>query len=182
MFTIETRRLRLRDMQPEDTEAFVALTRDEKYRRFYHDDDCTPAHYRQLAALFMAQAQECPRTHYQLAVELKATGQFIGIACLRTEADRQAAIGCGLNRHYHGKQLMEEAADALMTFGFTQCGLHRVYAETLSANVPALRLCRLLGMRQEARFKQHRFFKDQWWDTIVMAILRNEWEQRSPRC
>ena len=33
------------------------------------------------------------------------------------------------------------------------------------------------GMKEEARFKNHRFFKGKWWDTVVLAVLRSEWEK-----
>jgi [ribosomal protein S5]-alanine N-acetyltransferase len=30
-------------------------------------------------------------------------------------------------------------------------------------------------MKQEGLFREHRFFKEQWWDTVVLAALQNEW-------
>jgi RimJ/RimL family protein N-acetyltransferase len=32
-------------------------------------------------------------------------------------------------------------------------------------------------MKQEACFKDHRFFKGQWWDTVVLAVLRSDWKK-----
>jgi RimJ/RimL family protein N-acetyltransferase len=32
-----------------------------------------------------------------------------------------------------------------------------------------------LGMRKEAHLKEHRFFKGQWWDTVIMGVLCSEW-------
>ncbi|MFW1485154.1 GNAT family N-acetyltransferase, partial [Vibrio parahaemolyticus] len=39
------------------------------------------------------------------------------------------------------------------------------------------KLCKSLGMRQEAHFREHRYFKEQWWDAVVLAILRTEWNK-----
>jgi ribosomal-protein-alanine N-acetyltransferase len=177
MFSIETENLILRDMRPEDESALINLTQDVKYQRFYSEEDSSPEKYRELTKLFIQQAQEVPRTAYQLAIELKKSGAFIGTVCLRLESDQQASMGCGLARQYQGRQLMQEAAIALTNFGFNELKVHRIYAETMSANLAAISLCQQLGMRQEALFKKNRYFKARWWDTVVLAILRSEWCQ-----
>jgi [ribosomal protein S5]-alanine N-acetyltransferase len=179
MFKLETTHLILRDMQPADEADFVAISQESKYQRFYSESDCDPDKYRQLTRLFIEQASEHPRTAYQLAIENKATGGFIGTVCLRLEPDRQASMGCGMARAYQGHGLIHEAAYALMDFGFRELDIHRIYAETISHNRAAIRLCKTLGMRQEGHFREHRFFKDQWWDTVVLAVLKSEWQQRS---
>lgn len=175
MFKLETPRLILRDMQPSDEEAFVAISQDGKYQRFYSEANCDPDKYRQLTRLFIEQAGEQPRTSYQLAIEYKATEEFIGTVCLRLEADNQASMGCGMARAYQGHGLIREAAGALIKFGFCKLNVHRIYAETISHNRAAISLCRTLGMRQEGIFREHRFFKERWWDTVVLAVLRSEW-------
>ncbi|MDX7696852.1 GNAT family N-acetyltransferase [Aeromonas dhakensis] len=175
MFILETVRLRLRDMRLEDEAAFVAITQDERYQRFYSEEDGRAQKYRELTRLFVEQADERPRRAYQLAIEQKTTGNLISTVCLRLEADQQASMGCGMARHSQGRGLMQEAASALAGFGFASLGVHRLYAETLARNRPAIRLCTSLGMRQKAHFREHRYFKGQWWDTAVFALLRSEW-------
>ncbi|ATL91739.1 GNAT family N-acetyltransferase [Aeromonas sp. CU5] len=177
MFQLETTHLILRDMQPADEATFVAISQESKYQRFYSESDCDPDKYRQLTRLFIEQASEQPRTAYQLAIEYKATGEFIGTVCLRLEANNQASMGCGMAREYQGHGLIHEAAYALMNLGFRELGVHRIYAEIISQNRAAIRLCKALGMRQEGYFREHRFFKDQWWDTVVLAVLLSEWKQ-----
>ena len=86
-------------------------------------------------------------------------------------------MGCAFSRHAQGVGLSYEASEALLNFGFTELGVHRVYAETISKNLLAIKLCQSLGMRQEAYFKEHCFFKSKWWDTVVLAVLRTEWKQ-----
>ncbi|HHF3067902.1 TPA: GNAT family N-acetyltransferase [Vibrio diabolicus] len=175
MFEIETKRLIIRDMTPNDEDAFVAMSQDAKYQRFYDESDCDPNKYRELTRLFIAQASEKPRKSYQLAVERKVSGEFVGTVCLRLEDNQQASMGCAFSRVSQGNKLSHEAALALADFGFSELGVHRIYAETISKNLPAIKLCKSLGMRQEAHFREHRFFKGQWWDTVVLAVLRAEW-------
>ncbi len=175
MFKLETERLIIRDMRLEDEASFVALSQDAKYQRFYDESDCEPQKYRDLTKLFIKQASEVPRQSYQLAVESKSSGEFIGTVCLRLEGDRQASMGAGLARSAQGQQFMPEAARALAEYGFCELNVHRIYAETIKENRAAIRLCMSLGMRKEAELVQHRYFKDRWWNTVVLAILKTEW-------
>jgi len=175
MFQLETEQLLLRDMQQHDEDAFVSLSQDIKYQRFYSEEDCDPDKYRLLTKQFIQQAQEMPRSSYQLAIEHKASGDFIGTICLRLESDKQASIGCGLSRAYQGSGLIVEAAKELAHFGFSNLDVHRIYAETISKNIAAIKLCESLGMKQEGYFSQHRYFKNQWWDTVVLAMLKQDW-------
>lgn len=169
MFKLATKRLTLRDIRLEDETAFVALSQDEKYQRFYSEVDCTPEKYRELTRLFIEQATTTPRTAYQLAIDFQDI--FIGTACLRVEPERQASIGCGLARPYQGQGFIQEAMDELIQFGFNELGVHRIYAETISENRSAIKLCQQLGMKQEAHLKHNRYFKNRWWDTVIMAKL-----------
>lgn len=181
MFKIETQRLIIRDMTLADEDAFVSMSQDPKYQRFYDESDCNPDKYRQLTRLFVAQISETPRLSYQLAVESKVSGKFIGTVCLRLEPNNQASMGCAFSREAQGSSLSLEASESLLNFGFSKLGIHRVYAETISKNLPAIKLCKSLGMRQEAHFREHRFFKLKWWDTVVLAVLRSEWAQAQQR-
>jgi RimJ/RimL family protein N-acetyltransferase len=178
VFKIETERLIIRDMQFEDEPDFVTISQDKKYQRFYDESDCNPEKYRELTRLFVQQAQDAPRTAYQLAVELKQTGEFIGIVCLRLEPEHQASMGCGLSRHHQGQSLMEEATTALASFGFKELSIHRIYTETISDNKAAIKLCERLGMHREALLKENRYFKGRWWSTVILAILHSEWEHK----
>ncbi|MCK8071525.1 GNAT family protein [Vibrio sp. 1CM23M] len=177
MFKLETDRLILRDMSIEDECAFVAMSQDVKYQRFYDENDCEPNKYRELTQLFVEQSLVVPRQSFQLAVESKDSGKFIGTVCLRLEGNRQASMGCAFSRETQGKGLSIEASEALANFGFSELGIHRIYAETISKNLAAIKLCQSLGMKEEARFENHRFFKGQWWDTVVLAALHSDWKK-----
>ncbi|MBE8578471.1 GNAT family N-acetyltransferase [Vibrio sp. OPT18] len=177
MFKLETDSLILRDMSIEDECAFVAISQDAKYQRFYDESDCEPDKYRELTQLFVAQALEVPRQSFQLAVESKDSGKFIGTVCLRLEGNLQASMGCAFSREIQGKGLSIEAAEALANFGFSELGVQRIYAETISKNLAAIKLCQSLGMKEEARFEDHRFFKGKWWDTVRLEVVRSDWKK-----
>ncbi|MFM2586873.1 GNAT family N-acetyltransferase [Vibrio sp. TBV020] len=174
-FSISTDHLILRDFTEEDSKHYVNQCQDPKYQRFYSEEDCSVEKSGQLASLFRQQAAEQPRKQFHLAITDKASGDYLGIAALRIEGDQQASVGCGLIRGKQGKGVSEEAMAALLSYGFEHLDVHRAYAETLSKNKAAIKLCQRLGMRIEAQFRQNRYFKENWWDTTVLAILRQEW-------
>lgn len=68
-----------------------------------------------------------------------------------------------------------EAAAAVLALGFGQLGLHRVTARLDARNVASARLLERLGLRQEAHFVSNEFFKGEWTDELLYAMLADEW-------
>ncbi|WP_119396511.1 GNAT family N-acetyltransferase [Salinibius halmophilus] len=169
MFTLATKNLVLRDFQPADVAAYQVFTGERKYQRFYSEEDCEPAKAEMLVHLFSDSTKVRPRSMYQMAITLKDTGELMGTVGVRLEDHRQASMGAGVARAFHGKGYAQEAGQAMLDFAFNELGVHRVYAETISKNRAAIMLCKQLGMVEEGRFVEHKFFKNQWWDTVIMA-------------
>jgi aminoglycoside 6'-N-acetyltransferase len=71
---------------------------------------------------------------------------------------------------------MTEAAGAILEIAFAGIGLHRVLARLDPRNDASAALCRRLGMREEGYFAQDTWFKGEWGDTSIFAILAHEWE------
>jgi len=179
-FKLETHNLILRDFSIDDLGGYIAFTQDEKYQRFYDEVDCSIEKSKQLVDAFIDQSLECPRSQFQLAITKKGKQEIIGTCGLRLEPDGQASIGCGVAREHHSSGVAVEAMSALINFGFHELGVHRIYAQTIEANTPAVKLCQKMAMRVQERLIKHRYFKDQWWNTVIFALLKNEWssEQR----
>jgi RimJ/RimL family protein N-acetyltransferase len=119
-----------------------------------------------LLTLFIAENLAQPRSKYQFAIVTKG-GDLIGSCGIRLEADQQASVGCELGREWQKKGYALEAGSAMLAFGFEQQGVHRIYAETISENKAAIRLCKILGMRHEALFLENRYFQNRWGSTCV---------------
>jgi [ribosomal protein S5]-alanine N-acetyltransferase len=178
MCIIETEHLVLRDFSTADRDAYRALRQDHKFMRFYSEEDVSVEKSDALLAFFITQSLEPARSKYQFAVTTKG-GELIGSCGIRIEAERQASAGCELGREWQKKGYALEAASAVLGFGFERQGLHRIYAETISENKAAIRLCKFLGMRHEAQFIENRYFQGRWWNTTVLALLARDWRQRS---
>ena len=113
-----------------------------------------------------------------IAIELKATGVVIGLLSLVSNGKRQGEIGWGFGLEHRGQGLATEAARALITYAFNECGYHRLFAGTIFTNTRSWTLMERLGMRKEAHFvKAHVPAEEagEWIDTVLYAVLAEEW-------
>lgn len=129
--------------------------------------------------------------YLQLALELsdalppglRATGNgprrpvVIGTLYFKIESaeDSNAEIGWALHPNFQGKGYAREAATALLDLAFDELHLHRVFANLDPRNDDSVRLCLALGMRHEAHHVEDLWFKGDWADTGIYAILDREW-------
>ena len=167
----------LRDFESEDFEPFYATTNDPEYQKYYCRREMTREFWKDLFERILPSSGEERRMSYQLAVCLK-TGELIGTCGVRIEAPdhQQASFGCAIARDYWGKGYAIEAAHGIINFGFSSLPIRRIYAETISENTRARALAARIGMRLEGELKYHKFFRGRWWNTVIYAILKDEWD------
>jgi RimJ/RimL family protein N-acetyltransferase len=116
--------------------------------------------------------------YWQLAVErTSAPGRVIGDVyfTIKSAASANAEIGWTLHPDHTGHGYMTEAASAVLDVAFDTLRLHRVAAVLDPRNTTSAALCRRLGMRAEAHFVEDLWFKGEWGDTGIHAILDREW-------
>ena len=111
----------------------------------------------------------------ELGIEHVADSRVIGSIYFKLGPDSGAEIGWALHRDYHRRGFAKEAASAVLELAFGRLELHRVVAELDPRNAASIRLCERLGMRHEAHFVENMWFKGEWADTGVYAILASEW-------
>jgi len=116
-----------------------------------------------------------------LAITLKETGQLIGGCSLHKNKDEGASIGYTLNRQFWGKGYTTELARALLTFGFTQLNLHRIFALCDEENRTSAHVLEKIGMRREGHLIQDIRLKGQWRNSYLYAILEPEWRAGQER-
>ncbi|WP_405060387.1 GNAT family N-acetyltransferase [Kribbella sp. NBC_01505] len=112
-----------------------------------------------------------------LAIELRETGTVIGEVLLKwaSEGDQLGELGYALHPDYQGKGLASEAAREMLRLGFEELGLHRIVALLDDRNSASAQLLERLGMRREAHHLQALWFKDEWCNEYVYALLKAEW-------
>lgn len=115
---------------------------------------------------------------WQLAIErIDDPGHVIGDVyfTIRSTANASAEIGWSLHPDQRGRGYMTEAAGAMLRIAFQEIGVHRVIAQLDPRNAASIALCKRLGMRAEANFVEDTWFKGEWGDTAIYALLDREW-------
>ena len=114
-----------------------------------------------------------------LAITLRDDGRQIGGVGLRLDEQHQhAELGYWLGVPYWGKGYATEAAREMLRYGFEDLGLHRIFASHFKHNPASGRILRKLGMRHEGCQREHLRKWNQFVDSELYGILRQEWEHR----
>ncbi len=173
---LETSRLRLRPLAPEDLAAVYAFhSRADTTRWLYwgpRDEDETRAALASLIA-------HPPEKGFTLGVEIKATGELIGHVNLSLGQDehRHGEIGFILHPDHHGRGYATEAGAALLALAFERYDRHRVVGRIEARNDASARVLEKLGMRREAHLVENEWVKGEWQSEVVYALLAREWDR-----
>ncbi len=176
---LETPRLWLRAFTPADVLPLVALAGNYEVARNTLN---IPHPYRAEDARHWVQATQeahAQQTGYAFAIELRATGEFIGGIGLTLERrfDR-AEAGYWLGQPHWGRGLASEALGALLRFGFEELGLNKIYATHLAGNPASGRVMRKNGMIKEGELVQHTRRDGQYHDLWQYRLTRAEYAAR----
>ncbi len=118
-------------------------------------------------------------TWFQFAIISKANDELIGdIGIHFFDVDRyQVEIGCTLSKDYHGKGLANEALRSMINYLFNDLNKQRITCSIDPLNQASIKMVERLGFRKEAHFKQSILIDGEWYDDMVYAILKEEWNQ-----
>ncbi len=178
---LTTPRLLLREFEEDDWRATHPHESDPVVVRYQSQDVRTPEQSRDYILRVMALAHETPRRVYDLAVVLRDGNRLIG-RCGMSITDpelREATLWYVLDRSQWGRGYIPEAAGALVDFAFGTLGLHRIWADCDPRNPASFRVMEKLGMRKEAHFRENAFYKGEWCDSLIYALLDHEWRARA---
>jgi len=171
---IETERLVLRIMQPED------VTGD--YADWLND----PAINRYLAGAGNTQTVDSCKTYVASFLE-RDNGALIGIfdqnglhlgnlSISTVFWERKIAdIGICLGRkEYQGRGLASEALAALIEFCFSELGIHRLHAGIHVGNEPSLNLFKRCGFQVEGVLRDHDTVAGEFTDCYTIGMLESD--------
>ena len=170
--TLQTERLILRPVQPDDAEAMFDYLRDEETVRF-------------ITVPPVKTVSEVLENSIQSYFMLDPIGKWaivydqtmIGTIDLRlNEAHRQAEIGYVLNKRYWGQGIMPEAAQAILAVGFDQLQLVRIFSEHDTRNPKSGRVMTKIGMQQEGVALKSQIIKGEIVDMVHYAITDTQYK------
>lgn len=176
--SIEINRLRLRRFDPQDLTDFLAYRNDPEIARYQSWESTSEAQAQQFIEELQAIEPGTPGEWFQFAIADAHTNRLIGDCALHVLADepRLGEIGYTLARAYHGQGYGQEAVRGLLGYCFETLQLHRVSATVDCRNSASIALLDRVGMRREGHFRKHMWFKGEWCDEFLYAMLQEEWQ------
>jgi RimJ/RimL family protein N-acetyltransferase len=179
-YPIETARLLLRPFEDRDFGALFDFYSRPEVVQFLYWDVRTRGETREVLAQKMLRITIAGQgTSLNLAVMLKETNKVIGDVslALRNTEFQQGEIGFVFNPDYYGQGYATEATIPVMTLGFNDFNMHRIYGRCDVRNHGSYKLMERMGMRREAHFIHNEIFKGEWGDEYIYAILEDEWRE-----
>ena len=115
-------------------------------------------------------------------IVVKATDQLIGSTGLDHIDFRNRRANFGImigEKSEWGKGYGTEATALVVQHAFVVLDLNRVQLFVYEYNPYAIRAYEKIGFQSEGILRRDHFYAGRHWDTIVMAIVRDEWEKRN---
>lgn len=175
---LETERLLLRPFRPVDLDSLHEYASDAEVTRYMI---WGPNRDRAESARFLKDAIDSFENgpQFSFAVERRMDCRLIGSIGLSitSETHREAEVGYCYRKDAWGQGYATEAARRALEFGFDVLTLHRIFATCRPVNAASAHVLQKIGMKQEGFLRRHRFAKGEWQDSLLFAILQDEWEQ-----
>lgn len=153
----QTQRLQLRQWRAEDRAPFAALNADPNVMAYFPQ---TLDRAQSDALADGCEANIAERGWGLWAVELRATGAFIGFVGLNRPAASLpfspcVEVGWRLAKAYWGQGLATEAAQTALRVGFKQLALSEIVSFTAIANQRSIAVMEKLSMQRDAQPFEH---------------------------
>jgi RimJ/RimL family protein N-acetyltransferase len=151
MQILETERLILRRLLPEDLDNLYALYRDEEIRRYFPDGTRTYEETKEELEWFLNGHPRHPELGLWATI-YKPNGQFIGRCGLlpwTIEGRAEVEVAYLLAKDYWGQGLASEAARAIVSYAFEQLGLTRIICMMDPQNPASSRVAEKTGLHFE---------------------------------
>jgi len=147
---LETERLLLRQFTPDDVDNLVALDSDPDVMRFINGGRPTSREQVEHEILpRYVRSNQVSGFGTWAAVE-KSSGEFVGWFGFRPPADGSTddpELGYRLRKSAWGQGYATEGSRALIRKGFTEHGVQRVFAHTMTVNLASRRVMEKAGLR-----------------------------------
>ncbi len=174
----ETDRLLLRQLTLSDVKDFLEYRSDEAVAKYQGWDIISDE--KEAYDYLEAYSKNKPGVMGEWAtigIELKSDNKLIGDLGIKTHqfSTEHGEIGFTIARNFWQKGYGKEAVTALINYAFTELKMHRITGVSNVANVASQKLMEAIGMRREGHFTKNIWFKGDWKDEYLYAILEEEW-------
>ena len=162
MFLIETERLKLRELNINDTGSLYDILSDPQTMNYYP----SPYKYHEVETLLKNFIKSYEKNGFGLwVVILKDEDKFIGecgISLQNIDGVIVPEIGYHINKKYWQNGYATEAAKVSLASGFEQLNFQEIFIHTYVKNIPSRRIAEKLKMDEKKEYdkyiENHRFF------------------------
>jgi len=173
MKILETHRLILRHLLPNDLDSLFALYSDPEIRRYFPEGTLTYAETREELEWFLNGHPTHPELGLWATIH-KQTGEFMGRCGLlpwTIEQRPEVEVAYLLAKTYWGQGLGTEAAQAILHYGFQQLHLSRLICLIDPGNQASSKVARKIGMTLEKELELDGE------PTLIYSIHKHGWDQ-----
>ncbi|WP_292370903.1 GNAT family N-acetyltransferase [Methanoregula sp. UBA64] len=177
VFSLNTGRLVLEDMNQQDLAAMQRIACDRSVMKFvliWLENEDQVAGFVQHA---IDEAARPDRHDYVLAIREPATGDFAGFVLFEIDPEEPttAEAGCILRPEYWKAGYATEILRSLLAFGFGTLSLHRVFAKCDQENHASAHVLEKCGLAYEGTLREHVWLRDHWRSTRYYGMLDQEY-------
>jgi len=170
--TLETQRLKLRKIQPEDKYGIFDIYSSSEAMRYFGKVPYTSISEAEDMIEKVVKAFQ-NKEGIRWGITLRASDKLIGSGGFwRLLKDHlRAEIGYDLNPAYWKKGIMSEALEAMIEFGFKKMNLHTVEANIDPANIASEKLLEKMGFRKEGHITESFLLNGEFTDTGIYSLI-----------
>lgn len=171
---LETERLVLRRITPDDATDIFAIFSNPDVTRYYDLDTFTrPAQAKDLIHRHEVQFEKDAGIRWGIA--LKDAPRLIGTAGVGWQRwNFSAILGYELAREHWNRGIMTEAIRTMAGYIFNKAGMNRIQATTEIENAASVRVLEKLGFREEGLLREWGFWKGTFRDVRCFSLLRKD--------
>ena len=173
--SLETERLLLRPIRPNDAEALHPVLSNEELMTWW-----SSAPHKTLEETQKYVAANCKEPHSPTwAITLHGDDTAQGWVVLLPRREGLREIGYILNPDHWGSRIAKEAASRVIEHGFEDLNLRKIFADVDPDNAASVGLLMKLGFQQEAHLREEWETHIGVRDSLIFGLLKSEWQKPS---
>jgi Acetyltransferases, including N-acetylases of ribosomal proteins len=173
---IDSERLLIRPIMPEDSQAVFGYRSDKETNKYQGWIPSSLAEVDEFIAKNPS-TFNLPESWFQLVMIDRTSTRIIGDigAHFFGHEHLQVELGCTIKKEFQQQGYAKEGLKTVIEALFHQYNKHRIIASVAPENKASIQLLTSLGFRQEAHFVKSYFQNGTWEDDILFAMLAEEW-------
>lgn len=170
-------KIHLRRMLPQDASNFQRYRCHPEVARYQSwDTDFSMEDASKFVSEQVDRVPAVPGEWIQLAIALNDTDELVGDCafCCDEYEPRIVEMGVTMSPDHQRQGIATEAIQLLMHYLLVTLGKHRIAATIDARNEASIALFKRLKFRNEAHYVENVFFKGEWGDEVLFAILAKD--------